>query len=332
MRGPFSIIRNNRVLKVLSFVLSLTAASAFAAESDVKQTPGHSLLKMQQAMKHLNYQGTVAFLRNGKLNVLKYSHASTNGIGQERLVSLNSPLRETIRDADKVSCFFPETSKVIVDHRPAARSFLIDLPEQLNDLENYYQFTFSGEEQVAMLPARILDISPKDRYRYARRIWIDNQQYLPLKVEVYDRSGNTIEQVVFTELEVKSSLPFIDVDSALLDKEVERIHNRQPMPFKTAGFVLKQVPGGFHKQFFVQMTMQGGNRPVEHLLLSDGFSSVSVYLENKSANIELGARSTDSVNAYSRIIDDHLVTVMGEVPEETVRYIAEGVELRTNTQ
>lgn len=332
MRGPFIICRNNSVLKVLSFVLSLTAASACAAEFDAKQSPGQSLIKMQQAMKNLNYQGTVAFLRNGKLNILKYSHASTNGIGQERVVSLNSPLRETIRDENTVSCFFPETSRVIVDHRPATRSFLIDLPEQLNGLEDYYQFTFSGEEQVAMQPTRVLDITPRDQYRYARRIWIDSRQYLPLKIEVYGRSGKTIEQIVFTELEVKPDLPFIDIDSALSNKKVERIHNRQPMSFENAGFELKQVPGGFHKQFFVQMTMHNNNRPVEHLLLSDGFSSVSVYLENKNADIELGPRSTDSVNAFSRIIDDHLVTVMGEVPEETVRYIAEGVELRPQNQ
>lgn len=318
------------MLKVLSFALSLTAASVFA---DVpEKAPEQTLLKMQQAMKRLNYQGTVAFLRNGKLNILKYSHAATDGKGQERLVSLNSPLRETIREADKVSCFFPETSKVIVDHRPAARSFLIDLPEQLNGLHDFYQFAFSGEEKIAMLPAKVLDISPKDRYRYARRIWIDNQQFLPLKVEVYDRSGNTIEQVVFTEFEVKSSLPFVDVDSALENKEVQRIHNRQPMSFETARFELTQIPGGFRKQFFVQMTMQGSNRPVEHLLLSDGFSSVSVYLENKTDNIELGPRSTDSVNSFSRVIDDQLVTVMGEVPEETVRYIAEGVNLRPISQ
>lgn len=318
------------MLKVLSFALSLTAASVFA---DVpEQAPEQALLKMQRAMKQLNYQGTVAFLRNGKLNILKYSHATTDGKGQERLVSLNSPLRETIREADKVSCFFPETSKVIVDHRPAARSFLIDLPEQLNGLDDFYQFAFSGEEKIAMLSTKVLDISPKDRYRYARRIWIDDQQFLPLKVEVYDQLGNTIEQVVFTEFEVKSSLPFVDVDSALENKEVQRIHNRQPMSFETARFELTQIPGGFHKQFFVQMTMQGSNRPVEHLLLSDGFSSVSIYLENKTDNIELGPRSTDSVNSFSRVIGDHLVTVMGEVPKETVRYIAEGVNLRPISQ
>lgn len=314
------------MLKVLVLFLSL-ASSAFAADSE--QNPGESLLRMQQAMNQLNYQGTVAFLRNGKLNVLKYTHVSANGIGQERLVSLNSPLRETIRDADKVSCFFPETSRVIVDHRPAARSFLIDLPEQLSGLEEYYRFSFSGEEQVAMQPAKVLDISPKDPYRYARRIWIDSKLYLPLKVEVYNRLGNTIEQVVFTELEVKTDLPFVDVDSALEDKEVQRIHHRRPMPFETAGFELTQVPGGFRQQFFVQMTLKDNPIPVEHLLLSDGFSSVSVYLESKSTNIELGPRSTDSVNAFSRRIGNYILTVMGEVPEETVRYIAEGVEIRT---
>lgn len=320
------------MLKVIGFVLSLTAASLSAEQSHPAPAPSQMLLKMQQAMNQLNYRGTVAFLRNGKLDTLKYSHAVEDGKGQERLVSLNSPLRETIRDADKVSCFFPESSKVIVDHRPAARSFLIDLPERLSDLQDYYQFAFAGEEQIAMLSATVLDIVPKDNYRYARRIWIDKQQFLPLKVEVYDRLGNTIEQVVFTELEVIADLPLIDVNSALQNKEVQRIHNRQPIPFESATFELKQIPGGFYNQFFVQMTMQGSDRPIEHLLLSDGFSSVSVYLEQKNDNLELGPRSTDSVNSFSRVIGKHAITVMGEVPPETVRYIAEGVVLRQDSQ
>ncbi|MGR9114882.1 MAG: MucB/RseB C-terminal domain-containing protein [Gammaproteobacteria bacterium] len=316
------------MLKRLSIICCLLLnSSVFADETQL--SPSQSLLKMQQAMELLNFQGTVAFLRNGKLNTLKYYHASSGGGDQERLVSLNSPLHEIIRDADKVSCFMSSSSKVIVDHRPSARSFLIDLPENLDGLDPYYRFEFSGEEQVAMLTTFVLNILPKDNYRYARRIWIEKQQYLPLKVEVYDHSNNIIEQVVFTELQLKASMPVVDADAATVGREVQHIHKRSPDSFEKARFDLEQVPGGFRKQFFIQMAMRDADQPVEHLLLTDGFSSVSVYLENKNENVELGPHASGSVNAFSRILGGYLVTVMGEVPAATVQYIAEGVKLRT---
>ncbi|MGR9044349.1 MAG: MucB/RseB C-terminal domain-containing protein [Gammaproteobacteria bacterium] len=316
------------MLKRLSIIFLLSLGAAASAE-DIELDPSQALLKMQQAMELLNYQGTVAFLRNGKLNTLKYSHAASDGWNQERLISLNSPLHEIVRDTDKVSCFFLSSSKVIIDHRPSARSFLIDLPEKLDGLSNYYRFEYSGEEQVAMLTARVLDVLPKDDYRYARRIWIEKQQYLPLKVEVYDHSNKIIEQVVFTDLQLSASLPVVDVDAATAGREIQHIHKRAPDSFDKARFKLDQLPGGFYQQFFIQMSMRDADQPVEHLLLSDGFSSVSVYLENNNDDVELGPHASGSVNAFSRVLGDYLVTVMGEVPAETVQFIAEGVKLRS---
>lgn len=315
------------MLKRFSIILFLTLGSSASAD-EVKPTPSQTILKMQQAMKLLNYEGTVAFLRNGKLNTLKYYHAASGGWDQERLVSLNSPLHEIIRDADKVSCFLSASSKVIVDHRPSARSFLVDLPDKLEGLDKFYRFEFSGEEQVAMLTSYVLNILPKDDYRYARRIWVEKRQYLPLKVEVYDHANKIIEQVVFTDLQLKASLPVVDADAASVGREIQHIHKRSPDSFDKARFDLGQVPGGFYKQFFIQMAMRDAAMPVEHLLLTDGFSSVSVYLENKNEKVELGPHSSGSVNAFSRILGDYLVTVMGEVPAATVQFIAEGVKLR----
>lgn len=317
------------MLKNLSIICLLALGSpALAIESELN--PGKILLKMQRAMELLNYQGTVAFFRNGKLNTLRYYHASVDGGDQERLVSLNSPMQEVIRDADKVSCFFSDSAKVIVDHRPATRSFLIDLPKDLEGLDRYYRFELAGEGQVAMLPAIVLNVLPKDNYRYARRIWIAKEKYLPLKVDVFDRANKIIEQVVFTDLELKDSLPLVDVDAATAGREIQHIHKRSPASFDRARFELMQLPGGFRKQYLIEMTMRNATVPVEHLSLTDGFSLVSVYLENKNEieQMKLGPHSSGSVNAFSRLLGSYLVTVMGEVPARTVRYIAEGVELR----
>ncbi|MEY3759628.1 MAG: hypothetical protein RIR39_1119 [Pseudomonadota bacterium] len=286
------------------------------------------LAKMNHAMAVLNYQGTVAFLKNGKLEPMKYVHAADKGVQQEHLLSLNSPLREIIRDADQVSCLFKETQQTLVDHRPFEHSFLVDTPKNLDDMGSIYQFEIVGEENIAMRPSYIVAIQPKDNTRYPRKIWIEKQQFLPLKVVVYDNVGVLLEQVVFTDIEVKKSLPFVDVKFLDAVYPAQTIQPIQTQSLDQAAFVVTQMPVGFREVFFARKPMHNAEQSVDHLLLSDGFTSVSIYMENKIASMQLGLQSVGAVNAYSRTINNFQLTVMGEVPAETVQFIAEGIKLR----
>nr|WP_255528681.1 MucB/RseB C-terminal domain-containing protein [Methylobacter sp. BlB1] len=304
----------------------LSTKTVFAA--DVELNARQALTKMTDAMRVLNYQGTVAFLRNGKLETMKYFHAAEKGIEQERLLSLNSPLREIIRDADKVSCLFKSTQQAVVDHRPVGHSFLVDVPQNLDELSAVYDFKMAGEEDVAMLPAYVIAIQPKDDFRYVRKIWIEKQQFLPLKVAVYDLSGTVLEQVVFTDLEVKEALPFVEAKFGEAAENVKHIHQLQAQASDQATFVVNNLPPGFEEIFFTRRPIHNSNQPVDHLLLSDGFAAVSVYMENKNTAMQQGLQSVGAVNSFSRTIDDWQLTVMGEVPAKTVKFIAEGIKLR----
>lgn len=309
---------------IVVLLLSIGTASAEESEFNAKQL----LEKMNHAMEVLNYQGTVAFLKNDKLEPMKYVHAAAKGVQQERLSSLNSPLREIIREAGKVSCLFKETQQTIVDHRPFERSFLVDVPRNLDELGAIYQFEMVGEENVAMLPTYVVAIQPKDKARYPRKIWIEKQRYLPLKFVLYDISGVPLEQVVFSEIEVKDALPFVDVKFLDAAHPAQHIHQLQSQSSDQAAFVVNEMPKGFREIFFTRKPMHNSEQPVDHLLLSDGFASVSIYMENKNAAMQPGLQSVGAVNSYSRTVDNYQLTVMGEVPAETVKFIAEGIKLR----
>ena len=303
---------------------SIGLASAGEPELDARQV----VVKMNHAMEVLNYQGTVAFLRNGKLEPMKYVHAAENGIEQERLTSLNSPLREIIRGAGQVSCLFKETQQTLVDHRPFERSFLVDVPKKLDDIDATYQLERVGEENVAMLPSYVIAIRPKDNARYPRKIWIEKQRFLPLKAVVYDNSCVPLEQMVFTEIEVKDALPFVDVQRLDADYPARHIHQAQPQSSDQAAFVASELPKGFKEIFFTRKPMHDAGQPVDHLVLSDGFTLVSIYMENKTAAMPSGLQSIGAVNSYSRTLDNYQLTVMGVAPAETVKLIAEGIKLR----
>ena len=286
------------------------------------------LINMTNAKKALNYQGTVVFLRNGKLETMKYFHASAKDAEQERLVSLNSPMREIIRDANQVSCHFKSTHQTVVDYRPFEQSFLLDIPQDIEKLIEAYSFDIIGEENIAMKPAYVLAIQPRDKLRYFRKIWIEKQHFLPLKVVIYDFVGMPLEQVLFTELEIVDSLPFVNVDLANKERQSTLTQAEKPASFEQAAFIVHQLPHGFQEIFFTRSPVRNSDQLVDHMVLSDGFSSVSVYMENKNTPLESGLHSIGAVNSFSRPIGDFELTVMGEVPAETVKFIAEGIKLR----
>lgn len=279
-------------------------------------------------MKARNYQGTVIFMKNGQLDTMKYLHIVNEGIEQERLLSLNSPLREVTRKSSEVSCLFKETSQKVINHHPIDSSFIINLPQNLQNIDKLYHLEVDAKESVAMLPAQIIGIKPMDQFRYPRKVWIESQHFLPLKVEVYGLDGAVLDQVVFTDLQMDgvNGANLGEIDENKL--HVKHIHATQAEPFENAPFVLKNWPDGFKTIFFIRNSMQQSQKVVDHLLISDGFSSVSVYLEPKDAQGVQGLNSLGSVNSYSRVVDNYQITVLGEVPAKTVEFIAAGVALR----
>lgn len=315
-----------RFLYVLLFSLS-----SVLADEQYGQSGQQWLEKVRNAMKTLDYHGTVVFMRNGQIDTMKYWHTVENGVETERLTSLNSPLREVVRKSNEIKCLYKESRKEVEGRHPIDRSFILNLPKAPERAESQYLLAVAGQEMVAMRPTQIIAVLPKDDLRYARKIWVDLQSKLPLKVEVYNSAGNTIEQVLFTEFDIDPNKSAHESESLAADTDhanqhyVSRIDSLEDTPFQ-----LNQWPAGFEQVFFVRNTMQQSKKVVDHLLISDGFSNISVYFEEKAEqNIE-GARSLGPINSFSRVLGDWQITVLGEVPLPTIEMVANGVTLRAN--
>lgn len=306
-------------------VFLLLVSTAFA---DQPLSGSQWLAKVNLAMKTLSYHGTVIFLKNGQLETMKYQHGFENAIEFEKLTSINSPLREVVRKANEVSCHFKETSKTVDSHHPIDRSLILNLPLAPQRLEAQYLMTATDHEMVAMRPTQIIAVLPKDEMRYARKIWVDRDSFLPLKVEVYGPQGNTLEEVMFTELVVDSAdgKPPGAIEQGL--QQLQQRHGDDSSAFETSAFKLQNWPGGYEMVFFAPNTLQKSKKSVDHLLISDGFANISVYFENKGPDSVEGLRSFGSVNSFSRIIGPYQVTALGEVPAKTVEFIIAGVALR----
>ena len=93
------------------------------------------------------------------------------------------------------------------------------------------------------------------------------------------------------------------------------------------GWNVVRVPSGFRMTTWRLQVIAGSKTPVRHLVLSDGLASVSVFIEPRSPQTEAmrGLAKVGAAFAYSRDLDGHQVTAVGEVPAATVEAIAEAV-------
>ncbi len=304
------------------FILVVNETLAGESALNAKQM----LETMRKAMDSLNYQGTIVLYKNGKLDTMKLFHSFKNGVEQERLLSLNAPVREIIMDDDKIRCEFPG-ARTVVSLWPARQSFFMDLPENLDELDNFYLFSNAGIGEIAGMSSYIIDIKPKDNFRYARKIWLDQQSYLPLKYVLLDKSGMALEQVMFADLQIKDSIPIIKKTESK-EAGIRQVYQFQLLPYQQTRFELDNIPPGFKRIFFTKRPMHNKDKLIEHLLLSDGFSSISVYLEVFEKDMSLEQYAVGAVNSYSRKLGGYLLTVMGEVPNLSVKFIAQGAKLR----
>lgn len=97
---------------------------------------------------------------------------------------------------------------------------------------------------------------------------------------------------------------------------------------RQASWTPARLPDGFRLASVGKGTSPDG-RVFEHLLFSDGLTSFSVYVEETSDGA--GSERIEAVgpvHVYTGMVEDHRVTVVGEVPSATVALIAQQLQRR----
>lgn len=324
------------VLKFLfaGLLAGLLAVSqgALAQSAAAPETARQWLDSMSSAMRSLNYDGTFVYWHDGELEAMRIVHQSGVAGEKERLMSLTGSAREVLRDDRVVTCIMPDNKSVMVGQsRP--RQPYPEVPEDLDALTPHYTLTDAGTDRVAGLEARVIAIKPRDDSRYGYRFWIDTDSHLLLRFELHDETGTAIEQVMFTDLQIGEAIPAVDLEPSLTGegynwyRQTVTNDSSDAPPVAAAGWMVAGLPDGFRLTASQRRQVRPGGHPAEHLVYSDGMATVSVYVEQMRPenNPFSGASSMGAVNAYGTVIDSHQVTVVGEVPADTVRGMAESV-------
>jgi sigma-E factor negative regulatory protein RseB len=311
---------------VISWLLGLFAVLYCGSNACADLNAQGLLAEMRFAMSHLNYRGTATYSKNNQVEILRVYHGVVDGVEHERILSVNSPMREVIREQGKVSCYFPETRSLSIEERGAQRAFLVSLPDDLSGLAQYYTIKSGEVEFVAQRSARVISIEPRDAYRYKRTLWVDVETHLPLKYELIDENGNVLEQMQLSDLSLENKLPASDLLASTHPDAGWTVKHNENLPADKLRWTLSNVPEGFRLISYSRLRRSANEHQVDHILLSDGLSSVSVYTDElPGGSLSMQHRKMGAVNLYTRKIDKHQITVLGEVPLKTVEAIGDGI-------
>ena len=286
--------------------------------------------KMSDAMRNLSYRGDFVYLHENQLESMRISHYRDAQGEKERLISLNGEAREVIRDNQNLTCIWPSSRKVIVDTSRKNSFSPIFIPEDIARIEKYYDMKLLGQDRVADMSAMVVHIDPKDNYRYGLKFWINEQNGLMMKSSLINEDGKVVEEVMFTSLKVFDgdeklvidTMPSIDENFTMV-----RFHSGDSSKSFAAdkSWQLGSAPGGFWRESVMKRKIPGSDDFVHQMVYTDGLASLSVFIERQSGITSEGGSSMGAVNAFIRILNNHSVTAIGEVPAATVKEIAESV-------
>lgn len=304
--------------------------------------PRDWLQKMNHALATSNYDGTFFHLSEGRVETMRIVHRVRAGRVTERLQSLDGSGREFVRNNDELTCYLPDQHTVLVEPRPQNGPFLGSLPQFGAGVDEFYRIESLPAARILGRAARVIAVNPKDQFRFGYRLWLDEKTAMPLKTQLCDSRGQVIEQIFFARLEMPDAIPDGDLAPTVRTEGMRWV--RQGPSNDTASPALSayrasELPPGFHLTVTGAQTIGGATVPASHLVYSDGLATVSVFVEAEPAHAPdtdahpstaeppmQGLARVGSGFAFSTTVQGHQVTAVGEVPAQTVEFIAHSVK------
>ncbi|AOV96119.1 sigma-E factor regulatory protein RseB [Edwardsiella hoshinae] len=313
-------------MKQFWFALTLLTGSLFISSSALAQdtAPGLLLQQMNQASRSLDYE--LAFINITKQGVesLRYRHALENQQPLAQLLQMDGPRREVVLRGNEVSYFEPglEPFTLNGDHIVDALPSVIFA--DVKQLAPYYNFISVGRTRVADRPCEVIRVVARDGMRFSYIVWIDEDSKLPLRVDLLDRDGETLEQFRVIAFDIGQQVA--DEMRSFSRLTLPPLLRLPPNDSVSFNWRAAWLPDGFKEISRSRRTLPSLAEPVESRLYSDGLFSFSVNVSP--------ARDGSSDNQYLRqgrrtihteVRNNVEISIVGELPPMTAKRVASAV-------
>lgn len=321
------------LLGVCGWGLVPPAVAAPPAKAESALVGSNDLARIAGAARRLSYSGTFIYQQGGgNPETSRVSHVLEGGVERERLEVLDGSPREVVRSNGEVRCYLPDQRMVIVEHQ-GGQSFLpVKLPESLALLQENYHLQRGGIERVAGRNSQLYLLEPRDKLRYGHMLWADMETGLLLKARMVGLKGETVEQFAFTQIQIGGAIDKEALRSRLTAAAAGWEVRNSPTSdtqINDAPWVVRNPVPGFRRTAGVKRHLRNEEAETLQLVYSDGMVAISVFIEPlrpKEALPVGGVFSAGATQFYKRVVGNTLLTVLGEVPPQTLMRLGDGME------
>jgi sigma-E factor negative regulatory protein RseB len=326
------------MLTALSVANPASAQGAPAIDLATPQAAAQWLDRIQQAAQQQNYEGTFVYQRGAFVQSSHIVHYATKTDGEyEQIESLDGKPRKLLRHNDDVYTFVPERKLCVVEKRQNKDAFPALLSAGGDQVLSVYTPKALGNDRVAGIDSQVVELDPKDSYRFAYKLWVDPKTGLLLRTQTLDPSnGQVLEQLAFTQVQIgvaPNKAPIVDGMRNTAGWTV--VHPPlEPVDMESQGWSFGTLVPGFHKirELRRPMAARNANDPpiaVDQVVFSDGLAAVSVFVEPVENNSRKeGSGSSGATNVLVKRRGDYWITVLGEVPQATLQQFASAIEYK----
>jgi sigma-E factor negative regulatory protein RseB len=309
-------------------MIGVSASAAVSDCSDADAAALKLLDKMSKSLRLVSYEGVVTLQRNHETQVMQVSHSVNGGRSYERLTELTGQGAQVERSSHPVDCIHPGDRLLRLETLST---------EDRCGIAEQYRFRVLDTERVAGRNAMRIKIEPRDVYRYGYVMALDRDTGLMLKSQTLDHSQQILETMQFAHLsytdvgETAGRDPANVAPTVTVD-DIEVIHEAQhPQAegVEPGGVIARAWTVGWLPRGFAATDPAVGNQ--RRRTYTDGLAVFSVFLEALDVEIRPGEGlirqgGTTTYTRGLRVADQPvLVTVIGEVPGNTARMVADSV-------
>ncbi|MGB1198181.1 MAG: MucB/RseB C-terminal domain-containing protein [Thalassotalea sp.] len=313
---------------IISFFLAVGLSLPLWAEEQAQL----SLNTLSQSIKTLNFSTSFVVVKNNQAEPYHWFHGiNEQGEELEILSLLNGPRRDILRKGDIISYIEPELPPYSIVANDLKGPIPSVFYKDFNVLASSYDFISVGRSRVLGRAAQLVRMVSKDPHRYGHWIWLDQKTGLLLKLAVATRSGQLLEQIQFTHLDISEqpAESLITLQTTELPKALEVPENYQQ---PTLGWQVNWLPQGFERISANRHRITVTKQPVEFMLFSDGLVDISVYVSPSNVR----QRNVDFVMdgatvALNQVNNGFEVSVVGKIPSKTAKAIADSVALTASS-
>lgn len=292
------------------------------------------LVRTHEASRQRAYMGIFVVSAGGNLSSSRIWHVCDGAQQMERVESLTGAPRSTFRHNDQVLTFLSESRVVVAEKRESLASFPNFLQSNEASVAEFYLLKASGTERVAGFQADVLQLRPKDNLRFGYRVWTEKKTGLVVKLQTLDGDGQVLEQAAFSELQLDAPVSMLSLTQMMAKTEGYQLEKPEIVKTIAAGegWVLRNaVPGFKPVSCYKRVIAASGEARRDNTLqwiFSDGLASVSLFVESfdPRRHGQPGASAMGATHTLTRRMGNWWLTVIGEVPAQTLLAFAQGLE------